>query len=621
MMKKIIHSIIILFLVMGAGYGQEKLVDIDINPALKQHIKKYPECFQKHAKGTDTLDLPFFDDFAVMSVFPDADKWLDKDVFINNQWVLNPMSYGVASLDIADSLGNIRALSSVGEPSDYLTSVPIDLSYDVADSIYLSFAYQAGGRAKEPEEKDSLVLEFTTPDTTWVNMWSVPGGESDSIFNYVLIPITDSVFLKKGFKFRFFNYGSTVANSPEPSFNSNNDVWNLDYIWLDTERSMNDTLIEDVAFTHNFTSLLKGYEHIPWKHFVPRDSMLMRDSLTFQYRNNGETEIQVDRQFFISDLWGNGSPYSVTNDNENIYEEQFISYTKPFDYVYESDMEDSTWFEVKGVLKTDTVSDRRMFRWNDTIYYHQKFENYYAYDDGLPEAGYGIGGVGTHSAALAYRFAPYQADTLRGVYIYFNKVLNDANQKYFYLTVWDDNGGLPGDTLRKQIGVRPEHIDSLYTYNYYALDTPLYIADTFHVGWIKTTDDMLNVGFDLNRDASNNLHINMFGDWQSSSYKGALMIRPVFSEYEVKLGFDSPDKEQISLKEIQLYPNPATTTVNVIGDAEYDTFEIISSDGRYIQRGLSQEKINVSGLNNGFYIVLFYKNNQIVSRQKLLIGH
>ncbi|MGC9330967.1 MAG: T9SS type A sorting domain-containing protein [Bacteroidales bacterium] len=618
MMKKIINSVIILFFFVAAGYGQEILVGLDVNPALKEHIKKYPECLQTHTKSVDTLVLPFFDDFAVMSVFPDAEKWLNKDAFINDQWALNPMSYGVASLDIADSIGNIRALSSGGEPSDYLTSLPIDLSYDIADSIYLSFAYQAGGRAKAPEEKDSLVLEFTTPDTTWIHIWSVPGGETDSTFHYVLIPITNVAFLKKGFQFRFFNYGSTVANAPEPSFNSNNDIWNLDYIWLDKERSMNDTLIEDVAFTHNFTSLLKDYEQVPWKHFVSRDSLLMRDSITFQYRNNGKTEMQVDRQFFISDLWGNGVPYSVTNDNENIDAEQFISYTKPFDYVYESDMEDSTWFQVKGVLKTDTVSDRQMFRWNDTIYYHQKFENFYAYDDGLPEAGYGIGGVGTHSAAIAYRFAPYQEDTLRGVYIYFNKVLNDANQKYFYLTVWDDNDGLPGDTLRKQIGVRPDHIDSLYTYNYYALDTPIYVADTFHIGWIKTTNDMLNVGFDMNRDASKNMHINMFGNWQPSSYKGALMIRPVFSEYKVNLGVDTPGKEQLSQTDLQLYPNPATTVVYVKGESEYDTYEIISTDGRKLLKGGRQMQIDVSTLPRGFYIVLFFQNNQLISRQKLI---
>ncbi|MDA3820063.1 MAG: hypothetical protein PF590_06365 [Candidatus Delongbacteria bacterium] len=175
MMKKIIYSVIILFVIVTACYGQEKLVGLDVNPAVKEHIKKHPECLQTHMKSTDTLELPFFDDFAVMSVFPDADKWLNKDAFINNQWALNPMSYGVASLDIADSIGNIRALSSGGEPSDYLTSLPIDLSYDPVDSIYLSFAYQAGGRSKVPEEKDSLVLEFTTPDTTWVNIWSFRG--------------------------------------------------------------------------------------------------------------------------------------------------------------------------------------------------------------------------------------------------------------------------------------------------------------------------------------------------------------------------------------------------------------------------------------------------------------
>ncbi|MFO7790984.1 MAG: hypothetical protein R6V32_10470, partial [Bacteroidales bacterium] len=444
MRRKITTSVFLLLLFTVLSYGQEQLIGLEGNPVLRQYIKKYPDKVKSSERSADTIELPFFDDFAVLTVFPNQDKWLDKDAFINNQWAENPMSYGVASMDIADSLGNIRALSSGGEVSDYLTSLPINLEYNPSDSIYLSFAYQAGGRALGPEEQDSLVLEFTTPDTTWIHQWSVPGGYTDSVFNYMLVPIKEEYLLKKGFQFRFKNYGSTVANSPEPSFNTNNDIWNLDYIWIDTARTANDTLIEDVAFTQNFQSLIKGYSAVPWKHFVPQDSLLMDDSITFQYRNNGETEVQVDRQFFISDLWGDGPSLSVTNDNENIYAEEFISYTKPFDYTFESDLEDSTWFEVKGVLKTDTVSDRRMFRWNDTIYYHQKFEKYYAYDDGLPESGYGIGGVGTHSAALAYRFGTLQGDTLRGVYMYFNKVLNDENQQYFYLTVWDDNeDGLP----------------------------------------------------------------------------------------------------------------------------------------------------------------------------------
>lgn len=618
-MKKLINILLILTLAAGFSQAQEQLIGLDGNPQLRKILKQRPDLLPKtSAETSDTLELPFFDDFALISVYPDQNRWTGYDVYINNQWGKNPWSYGVASFDQADSLGEIRPLSSGGEVSDYLTSRPINLEYAAEDSVFLSFVYQAGGHSKMPEEQDSLVLEMTSPDTTWIGVWNSPGGQIDSVFNDVIIPITEAHFLKKGFRFRFKNYASAVANSPEPSFNSNNDVWNLDYIYLDTARSSVDTLIEDVAFMDNFSPLLKDYATMPWKHFLTAPDDFMRDSVTFRYRNNGETDVQVDRQVHITDLWGNGSDFSIINDNENIFAQEIIEYTRPVDdFTFDSDLPDSARFMMKGVLKTDTVSDREMFRWNDTTYFEQKFENYYAYDDGVPEAGYGIGGVGTASAALAYRFSTVTADTLRGVYIYFNHVLNNANENYFYLTVWEDDNGLPGDTLRYQIGVKPEFKDSLFQYRYYALDTPVYIADTFHIGWVKTTDDMLNVGFDKSRDASENIHINMFGQWQVSSFEGALMMRPVFSENEF---VSIPEKLPVSGKEIRLYPNPARNYVNLSGDMDFDRFQIISAAGRVVKQGLYTQRIDLSALPRGMYIVVFENNDGILSRKKLMIN-
>ncbi|MFW5767089.1 MAG: T9SS type A sorting domain-containing protein [Bacteroidota bacterium] len=619
MMKKLINILLILTLAAGFSQAQEQLIGLDGNPQLRKTLELRPDLLPKaSAETSDTLELPFFDDFALISVYPDQNRWTGYDVYINNQWGKNPWSYGVASFDQADSLGEIRPLSSGGEVSDYLTSKPINLEYAPEDSVFLSFVYQAGGHSKMPEEQDSLVLEMTSPDTTWIAVWNSAGGQIDSVFNAVIIPITDAHFLKKGFRFRFKNYASTVANSPEPSFNSNNDVWNLDYVYLDTARSSVDTLIEDVAFMDNFSPLLRDYAAMPWKHFLTTPDDFMRDSVTFRYRNNGETDVQVDRQVHITDLWGNGSDYSIINDNENIFAQEIIEYTRPLDdFTFDSDLPDSARCMMKGVLKTDTVSDREMFRWNDTTYFEQKFENYYAYDDGVPEAGYGIGGVGTASAALAYRFSTVTADTLRGVYIYFNHVLNYANENYFYLTVWEDDNGLPGDTLRYQIGVKPEFKESLYQYRYYALDTPVYIADTFHIGWVKTTDDMLNVGFDKSRDASENIHINMFGQWQESSFEGALMMRPVFSENEF---VSVPEKLPLSGKEIRLYPNPARNYVNVSGDMNIERFQIISAEGRVVKQGLFSQRIDLSALPRGMYIVVFENNDGILSRKKLMIN-
>lgn len=59
--------------------------------------------------------------------------------------------------------------------------------------------------------------------------------------------------------------------------------------------------------------------------------------------------------------------------------------------------------------------------------YRQGFYNYFAYDDGTPEFGYGLEPA---RAMLAYQFRLVTMDTLSGVQLYFNRTLNDANYRF-----------------------------------------------------------------------------------------------------------------------------------------------------------------------------------------------
>jgi hypothetical protein len=614
-MNKIIFYIFISVFVSVNVFAQEQLLPIAGNPLLESFSRNFDFTTERSVKNTDTIDLPFFDDFAVMTVYPDQSKWIGFDAFVNDSWGVNNISYGVVSLDQADSVGAIRALSSGGEMSDVLTSRPINLNYSVEDSVYLSFAVQRGGMAKGPEYQDSLVLQFSSPDTTWYSVWNMSGGAKDTTFHYFLIPVKNPYLLKKGFQFRFINYASTTANAPEPSFNSNNDIWNIDYVWLDTARSIVDTIINDIAMVNGFSSIISGYESVPWKHYLNNPDALSKDSITFVYRSNGETGQGVTRRYRITDAWGNGSSYLSQDDTENIDPFETISYSRPVNYEFDTDLTDSAQFKIQGFILTDEEEDRRKFRWNDTVYYYQTFQNYYAYDDGIPEVGYGIGGVGTNSASLAYRFETLKPDTLRGVQMYFNKVLNDENVQYFYLMVWADNNGIPGDTLVQQIGVRPAHKDSLFQYQYYALDTPVFVSGAFHVGWTKTTNDMLNVGFDLNRDASKHVNINIFGNWQESSLTGALMIRPILSESVVL-------SNQTNIKrydDFELYPNPAKNQFYLNTSVDFDIVKIIHISGKIVNVFEKQDFYNISDLSEGIYMVLIYDRNQLVGRQKLML--
>jgi len=75
---------------------------------------------------------------------------------------------------------------------------------------------------------------------------------------------------------------------------------------------------------------------------------------------------------------------------------------------------------------------------------------------------------------VALKFTPIIADTLRGVYLYFNKTLsNSTTSLRFYLKVWSNNNGVPGSEIYSQVGEKPIYTDSLNKFAYIKLDTPI----------------------------------------------------------------------------------------------------------------------------------------------------
>ena len=79
--------------------------------------------------------------------------------------------------------------------------------------------------------------------------------------------------------------------------------------------------------------------------------------------------------------------------------------------------------------------------------YYQHFNNYFAFDDGTAEGGYGVNGLGSRNAMVAYKFKSFMTDTLRAMRICFNDSYQDANKREFDLMVWANDDGFPGDVL------------------------------------------------------------------------------------------------------------------------------------------------------------------------------
>lgn len=619
--------------------GKEVIVDLESLP--------FTENKTAHKNRLSILELPFFDDFSRDLPYPSSERWEAKHVFLNTQYAVNPPNPGVVTFDAIDKSGKLHSVASnFPFSSDTLISNPINLSYPTDTSIYLSFFFQPQGLGNRPDDRDSLLLEFYNHNLdTWEGAWAswlissenslyqlnkLKGKTSkkvsarlDSTFFLVHMPITEERFLNSNFRFRFRNIASLSANTDVPGLRGNSDHWHIDMIYLNRGRTYRDTLFNDISFSRPLKSILKNYEQIPWLHFTSNaiDNELS-NPLTFNvaYKNLGLISWNVTRLYSIKNH-SNNEVYSFSGGAENIAGQEVIEYDRRFQYGFSSSWSDSARFTFSSYLITDIAENTSHLRWNDTLKYVQNFQNFYAYDDGTAESGYGLFGEGTQNGQVALKYTTYKADKLVGVYMYFNRTFNDANQKYFKLAVWDDNKGKPGEIIYEQLGVRPLFTDSLNRFTLFKLDEEVELdAGTFYIGWIQTTNDMLNVGYDRNNDSKKRLFYNIGGAWNLTQFYGSLMVRPVFGKLT-----ENPTKaiQNTLTGNLHIFPNPTRGIVNIEYPnvaADVSVFVYNTFGQLVMSQQLVNNVLNVERLANGTYIVRVVGNNKIIGTQKLVIA-
>ncbi len=604
------------------GYNQE-IIGLTENRLIKSSLKNYSSRM-KSTENAEQLNLPFFDDFSTSSVFPDPGLWEDKYAFINSSYPVEPVSIGVATLDAIDDEGNIYATGNDITPSDTLTSRPINLSgyKGTGQPVTLSFWYQAGGKGEPPEEKDTLLLELYSPkDNLWTgSAWKAEIWPTDT-FIQVIISIDDSLF-QDGFKFRFRNYTSISSKEVVQGQGalSNSDQWHLDYIQLDNRSVEEHTRINDITFIEPLRSTLRQYESVPWSHIdnVITDERI--DTIPIFIRNAYERmappddSTTVTRQYFIKDLNNNTyfiEPYPAGGITEKFINNAIIDRGDRFKPYYQHTGSDAGLFEVAAYFK-----NTEHYKGNDTVKRIEKFLDYYAYDDGTAEYGFGISGESSRGALLAYRFKLYKADTIRAVDFYFNKTRNNfTSSKSFKLCIWDNYKGLPGDLiypedLDRSPYLYPDTSKGLNEFTRYSPDTLLIVSDTIYVGWQQTTEEFLNLGYDINNANKKNILTNITGIWksfdESPSIEGSLMIRLVMGTRQIT----TSAKETVKINEelLNIYPNPADEYINIQYPFSIDDYNlsvtIYDFSGRTIyMSGKAAPVINISGLSPGLYVL------------------
>lgn len=598
----------------------------------------------------DTVSLPFMDDFSYPGPFPDADHWLDIDVFVNNTMAELPPSLGVATFDGLNPRGTPYG-GSYGD-SDYLTSTYLNLN-GVNGDLTLTYWLQRRGLVDRPETQDSLVLEFRDATGQWVLM-RVFQGISPSLPNNIDEPFhfyatqVPPQFRYKGFQFRFRNYSDRAGI---------NDNWHLDYVRLDA--TYTDSLFNDVAFTQLPAFILKNYTSMPWRHFKQED---LGTQLTVGLYNHANQALNaspsgvslIEQESGVNAFGStltlfNGTEANIPNGMSVNRTYQLNNDPTGFPAVlgnYQSTMTgpsfdgyDKLDFQLKYTLNNTSQINQPGFeavQRNDQVTRSTIFDNYFAYDDGSAEATL----VTAEGNQVAVKFTTAVEDTLRAVRMHLPHSSTDVSDQTFRIRVWK---GQLDNSPDYQMSYLPYYADNAFdtlqgftTYPLVDEDgeyAPLVLPPgDFYVGWQQVTacdfTRCVGVGYDKNQPQGKEaISRNSGQGWEPLSEftpAGALMIRPVVGS--TTPGF-TPVEEPSNpdAMRMHLYPNPATDLLNIVlsnGANDQYLYRLFNANGQLVQQGELQNQLNIAGLPNGVYwFTAIHRERQQILQQKLVILH
>jgi hypothetical protein len=565
-------------------------------------------------KITEKINMPLFDDFSsTLGFYPNPNLWQDKKVFINNNFPVNQPSLNVATFDGLDENGNAYSTQPIKTVADILTSRGFNLATNtLADSIYLSFYYQyhLQGTTGQIQPTDSLYLEFrSTPNDrdSFDIVWQKSALDTlpYDTFTRVLIAIPKK-YLHDDFQFRFKNIGSLSGNVSQ---------WHIDYIEFDAGRNRNDTFNNDIAISSTPTSMLRKYRSMPWKHFELNKKEYTTDSVFYKIFNNDKRNFSVDYTRELRD-----------ENKSLVFKDAKVIGSVPFTGVTQlvstnaTNLNSSTTNLVKKFTNTVKVSNNGFANnddvpSNDSIVTTTTFSNYFAYDDGSAEAGYGF--KLKTNASLALAFDLEKVDTIYGVQIFFNQSEYNVSTRKFDFMVWDyitpigQNATLDRVIYRKN-NLSPTYTNTINGFSTIIFDSAIVVPKKFYVGWQQVGQFVLNVGLDENYYDKNQkvLNPNMFyktdGFWLPTEIPGALMIRPLLGQIvDVPTSIINPKTKDLFT--FNVFPNPAKRELNIETNCN-NLCNVILYDlmGKQILQTNIENKINtvyLPELKTGIYLI------------------
>lgn len=651
-LKKIFPVITAWLLLMLCHDSRAQLKQYPAQVKSPNHIVSKQQNASARTKASPPLTLPFFDDFSspTAMLYADTSLWENSNsVWVNDGMAIHPPTINVATFDGLNSRGtpyNPNDILLTGY-TDTLMSRPIDLSeaeVPIAErgGVFLSFMYQWSGNIEPPDERDFLELSFKTAEENgWVTVMTINQRESHdpTVFYDTIIQISDEQFFHESFQFRLRSYGRMSGPF---------DTWHVDYVYINTGRSLTDLSFPDRAISTQLGPLFGKYRAIPRHHFFSNDQMtpakfeiqnMKNASASLDFRTDGyfsstnrETETTYPPYEVVI---GAATPINIDNNFINEKEHLLIQMgplpdlNDPLQFPQDPGI-DSTLIRLTISLQTNDDDPMRdytpnyipiQFTANDTISADYILSDYFAYDDGVAEFAAGLIGAGN---LVAYEFEldttyALKQDTLVAFDIYFPPYAITSNQTVTFFIYHEDpvNPGLPGEQWLR-IPSKPIKKKGLNEFQRIEFLPALLINEKkFYIGWQEPSSGEVMVGLDISNDTGEKIFVNTNGTWfQNEDVKGSLMVRPVFGSGVIDASVGIEEGEISS----DVYPNPGNGTFFIEGDIH--DLHIYSMTGQAIPfQSMAYEQrveVKVETPAPGLYL-LRYRQGTVLKSAKIII--
>ncbi|KEO75327.1 T9SS type A sorting domain-containing protein [Anditalea andensis] len=557
------------------------------------------------------LSLPFWDDFSSGEI--SDQKWVNSGVTSSFTVGINPPSLGSILLDGVDARGNpySQTIRERGE-GDQLTSMPFDLSVlsqQEMNTLYLSFFWQAGGRAEFPDGDDFLELYFLDSLGQWNRIWDMAGGDlsKQEVFTQELVRIPPE-YAHTDFRFKFSHRGRLSGPF---------DGWVLDYVYMNTGRTANSLYFDDRSLSQLPNSPFGKYSAVPLFE-LQRNPDAYSEAVQSQFNNLSNQFRAMEYTILLRNsqtgevlkTLNSNTPFNpvpLARERRNFGSNPMspLSARQPEEFDLETIIYLTTGdgFHIEQIQQQDTTFYTEVdFRINDTLRNVSPVRDYFAYDNNSLDY---AAGINQRSGMLAVRYSIEEEAFLKGISINFTN-FSQINMP-IEVMVWNDLQGEP--VFARELGI-PEK-ETINAFSYIPLDTLLSVSDSFYVGFRQFTNDFIHVGLDKSNDNGGEIFFNVVGEWeQNNMVAGSLMIRP-------HLTLERPTEnrgEELPLG-IRAFPNPVTDLLYLEGDIKevfvFDTY------GRQINLPIesydSGKILNFMGRNKGVYMIRTYKNTKSTS--------